>query len=129
MLEILIDGMPIEAGQLELHQQSQPHPGGRRYRIRSTDKEITQLIYRRYPTPVAMPLEPSSTSSLFNLLRYYISRNYGRSKPLFWANTIDQLEVSPDVLELAGVCSPHVEEKANETSRSRPARATVVSQG
>jgi hypothetical protein len=129
VVEILIDGMPIEAGQLELDQQSEPHPGGRRYRIRSTDKEITKLIYRRYPTPMAMPLEPSSTSNLFNLLRYYISRNYGRTKPLFWANTIDQLVVGADVLELAGVCSPHVEEQGNETSRSRPARATVIGQG
>jgi hypothetical protein len=28
--------------------------------------------------------------------------------PLFWANTIDEIELSEDSLILKGVCSPHV---------------------
>jgi len=108
MVEILVDGTPVNPGQFDLHQQSSPFPGGSRYRLRTTDRELTEVVCQCYPPATSKQLSQGDVSHIFNLLRMFISLKYERTTPLFWANTIDKLIDDGDVLELSGVCSPHV---------------------
>ena len=108
MLEILVDGTPVEPGQLELHQQSDPFPGGSRYKIRATDAELTEVVCQRYPPSLTIQLTQSDVSHIFNMIRLFISMKLERTTPLFWANTIDQMTVDKDTLEIGGACSRHV---------------------
>ena len=107
MIEILVDGTPVYPGQIEMHQQLDPFPGGARYKLRTNDRDLVEVVSQRYPATTANHLKQADVSHIFNLLRMFVSLKLDRSPPLFWANTIDELVVNGDGLELSGVCSPH----------------------
>ena len=108
MLEVFVDDTPVDPGKFELHQQSDPFPGGSRYKIRATDSELTGVVCQRYPPSLAGQLSQGDVSHISDLLRLFISLTFERSTPLFWANTIDQMVVDGDALEICGHASPHV---------------------
>ncbi len=108
MLEINVDGMPVDPGQFELHQQSDPFPGGSRYKIRTTDAELTEVVCQRYPPTLTKQLSQSEVSHIFNMIRMFTSMKFNKTIPLYWANTIDQMAVDGDTLEIGGACSRHV---------------------
>ena len=108
MFEIIVDGTTVNPGQFELHQQSDPFPGGSQYKIRTNDTELTKVVCQRYPPSLANRLSQGDVSHLFNMIRMFVSLKFERTTPLFWANTIDQMIVDGDALEIRGVCSRHV---------------------
>ena len=108
MIEILVDAVSVAPNHFELHQQSHPFPGGSRYKLRTNDRELTAVVRNRYSLTTLREMQPSDISHVFNLVRMFFSLKYEKSTPLFWANTIDQIRVEGDVMELTGECSPHV---------------------
>lgn len=108
MISVTVHGNAIDPGQLEMHQQDDPFPGGCRYTLRIVDPELVQIVAVDFPQDTHQVLTPSQTIDLFNLLRPYISLKLGRRRPLFWANTVNELKITDNTLELSGVCSPHV---------------------
>jgi hypothetical protein len=108
MINVTVDGNSIDPGQLEMHQQNDPFPGGCRYTLRIVDPELAQVVALDFPQAIQQVLTPSQMVDLFNLLRPYVSLKLGRRKSLFWANTVDELKITDNSVELSGVCSPHV---------------------
>jgi hypothetical protein len=76
--------------------------------LRTTDPELVAVVRQRCPTQTAANLRPEEVAHIFNLIRLFISLKRARSTPLFWANTIDQIAIEGDALEVGGVCSPHM---------------------
>jgi hypothetical protein len=108
MIDVNVDGKAIDPRQLEMHQQDDPFPGGSRYTLCIDDLELAKVVALDFPQTIQQALPQAQAGSLFNLLRPYISQRIGRLKPLFWANTVDGLKITDNIVELSGVCSPHV---------------------
>ena len=119
VMEVDVDGRPVDPQQLEMHYQNDPFPGGSRYVVCVREQELVDDILKRFAVPTQQPLSPSDAIHLFMVLRGYVSFYYGRSKPLlFWANTVESIAVVNGALEVRGICSPHVttgEEKVSGT--------------
>jgi hypothetical protein len=108
MIAVTVDGNAIAPGQLEMHHQDDPFPGGSRYTLCIHDSELAEVVALDFPQTIQQALPEAQAGALFNLLRPYISRHVGRIKPLFWANSVDSMMVTDSTVELSGVCSPHV---------------------
>src|ERR1700733_13742667 len=109
MLEILVNGTPIKPEQFELHRQSDPFPGGSRYTIKTNETGLVKAVCERYTPSLPKQVSKDDVSRIFNLMRLFISMNFGRSASLlFWGNTIDQLTFDGQTLEINGICSPHL---------------------
>lgn len=91
-----------------MHYQAEPYPGGARYELAVADKELTEIVSRRFKLPVRQPPSAADTNSLFNMLRLYVSLHGGRGAPQFWANNIATIRIEDDTLRISGVCSPHI---------------------
>lgn len=91
-----------------MHYQAEPYPGGARYELSVADKELTEIVSRRFKLPVRQPPSAADTNSLFNMLRLYVSLHGGRGAPQFWANNIATIRIEDDTLRISGVCSPHI---------------------
>lgn len=108
MIQVTVDGGPVDARQLEMHHQDDPYPGGSRYTLTVSDRELIELIRRRVSVP-ARTLSREDTYWVFNMLRLHVSLHLGRDVPLlFWANTVETINMEADTLAVSGVCSRHV---------------------
>jgi hypothetical protein len=109
MLDVCVNGTPIQPEQFYLHQQSDPFPGGSRYTIGITDTVLIKAICDRYTPALPKELSRGDTTRIFNLIGLFISLKCGRGAPLlFWGNTIDHMTFDGQTLCVQGVCSPHV---------------------
>jgi hypothetical protein len=107
MIHATVDGIAIDPGQLEMHYQENPFPGGSRYTLRILSPELAHVFALDFPQRTQRDVSRVETQKLFNLARSHISRHLGRHSPLFWANTVDHLTIFDNAVELSGVCSPH----------------------
>ncbi len=108
MIEITVDENPIAPGQFEMHSQAEPFPGGSTYRIVIQDSALTTTLSDTFAKWQGAPLSAQQAARLFNLLRMYISLKSSRDKPVYWANTVENIQFRGDLLEVKGICSPHV---------------------
>lgn len=108
MIDLTIDGNPVDPRHLELFHHGNPLPGTSRYTLRVIDSELADVLVREFPDTASKALSARQTISLFNLLRPYMSLKLGLRDPRFWANTVDSLVVDADGVLLSGICSPHL---------------------
>lgn len=108
MIEVTVDEKAIEPGQLEMHYQAEPFPGGSTYRIVIRDTDLTQTLWTSFGNWQGKPLPMQQAAHLFNLLRMYVSLKFTKATPSYWANTVETFNLSNDIVEVAGACSPHV---------------------
>lgn len=108
MIEASVNGNMIDPRELAMHQQGEPFPGGLKYSLRIVDDELAEVIRQNWPLANEKALTPRQTVSLFNIVRPLVSMRLGRSEALFWANTIERVEIKGNAIEIVGVCSPHV---------------------
>jgi hypothetical protein len=108
MLEILVDGSAVNSGRFELHHQTDPFPGDSRYLIRTSDRELRDLISQRFSPSLSKRLNQADVSYIFNFLSVFISLKFERTIPLFWANTIDHMIDDGEFLVIEGICSRHI---------------------
>ena len=78
MIEITVNQNAIEPGQLEMHSQVEPFPGGLQYRIVIEDSDITSTLSPSFGELEGVPLSLQQAARLFNLLHMYISMKSSR---------------------------------------------------
>ena len=76
------------------------------YRIR--DRDVIAEGMKQFATGKHRGLDSQKQASFLSYLFPMIGLKCGRSEFRFWANTIDEFDLSEDMLVLKGVCSPHV---------------------
>ena len=108
MIEAFVDGNTLDPRALAMHQQNEPFPGGSKYSLRIVDDELAAVVRQKWPLANEQTLTPRQTTSLFNIVRPLISMRLGRTEALFWANTIERLNIDTNAIEICGVCSPNV---------------------
>ena len=106
---LTIDGNAADARRLECHFQDDPFPGGHRYELIIHDKDVIDYAKKKFGIGAGQSVGSFDGRGFFGFLGGMKSIKIGRENPpQFWANTIDDLELSDDKLVLKGVCSPHV---------------------
>jgi hypothetical protein len=104
---LTVDGKSLDARRLECHFQEDPYPGGHHYELIIHDMET--IAYAKKEFGIGARQRVKNGRLFFGFLGGMKSIKVGRENPpLFWANTIDEIEVSDDKVVLKGVCSPHV---------------------
>jgi hypothetical protein len=107
---LTIDGEAADARRLECHFQGDPFPGGHCYELIIHDKDTIDYAKKEFGIGIHRQISDFKSISLLSFLGGMKSIKIGRENPpQFWANTIDDLEVSDDRVVLKGVCSPHVD--------------------
>lgn len=109
MIELSVDGSPIEFQRLEMHFQNEPRPGGSMYVLEIDDEDIVAYVKTLCEPGVYSPVPDKVARRLLGGIRSLVSFIYSREAPLFWANTVDYLSVSESSVVLRGVCSQHVQ--------------------
>ncbi len=108
LFELEIDGQAVDARRLECHFQSDPFPGDHRYELTITDAQTIAYAEKEFGNGVHQ-ISESKSRSFLSFLGGIKQVKIGRENPpQFWANTIDDLELSDEKLVLKGVCSPHI---------------------
>jgi hypothetical protein len=103
-----VEGKSADARSLMCHFQAEPHPGGLQYRLAIHDGDVITEGTKLFGLGKHHRLESRKQSSFLSYLFPMIGLKCGRSKFQFWANTIDEVELSENVLILRGVCSRNV---------------------
>ena len=125
MIQVTVDGGPVDARRLEMHYQGDPYPGGARYTLTVSDRELIELICRRVRVP-ARTLSREETNWVFNMLRLHVSLHLGRDVPLlFWANTVETINRGADTLTISGVCSAHVTDRPSAEESGKGQKAAL----
>lgn len=111
LFELKVDGQVADARRLECHFQSDPFPGGHRYELTITDAETIAYAKKEFGNGVHQ-IDEVKSRNLLSFLGGMKQIKIGRENPpQFWANTIADVEVSDDKLELKGICSPHADKE------------------
>lgn len=127
MIRLTVDGVELDAGQLEMHYQEDPYPAGSKYHLTIADADLVRVLMGRFGQPLERPLSATRSIALFNILRMYLSLNCGRrSPPLFWANTVDTISILGDSVAIIGTCSPHLgtQETESDSAERNAEKAT-----
>jgi hypothetical protein len=104
-----VDGENVDARRLECHFQSAPHPGGHRYELIISDAETLSYAKKEFGFGFHREIGNIKSRNFLSFLGGMKPIKIGRENPpQFWANTVDDIEISDDKLVLKGVCSPHV---------------------
>jgi hypothetical protein len=103
-----VEGQSADVRSLMCHFQGDPYPGGLTYQLTIRDADVMAESKKRFGTGKHRRLDSQKQSSFLSYLFPIIGLKCGRSEFQYWANTIDELDLSEDALILKGVCSPHV---------------------
>jgi len=103
-----VQGKSADVRSLMCHFQQDPHPGGLTYELTIRDSDTIREAGKQFGLGKHQRLDSRKQSSFLSYLFPMIGLKCGRSEFRFWANTIDELELSADTLILKGVCSPYV---------------------
>jgi hypothetical protein len=109
LFQLTVDGQATDARRLECHFQSDPYPGGCRYELTIADAETVAYAKKEFGNGIHRHIGDDESRKFLSFLGGMKQIRIGRENPpQFWANTIDNLEISEDKLALNGICSPHV---------------------
>jgi hypothetical protein len=103
-----VQGENADVRSLMCHFQQDPHPGGQTYELTIRDSDTITEARKQFGSGKHHRLDSRKQSSFLSYLFPMIGLKCGRSEFRFWANTIEELELSEDTLILKGVCSTHV---------------------
>jgi len=113
---LIINDQEADVRSLMCHFQQEPYPGGLIYRLAIRNKEVISAARKEFGLGTHYHPDQSKQLSFLSYLFPMIAKKCGRIEFRFWANTIDDLELSKDVLVLKGVCSPHVGRRIESSS-------------
>jgi len=102
-----VDGQSADVRSLMCHFQGDPYPGGLTYQLTIRDAEVISEGKKQFGIGKHRRLDSQKQSGFLSYLFPMIGLKCGRSAFQFWANTIDELDLSEHTLILKGVCSPH----------------------
>jgi hypothetical protein len=109
LFELNVDGQAADARRLECHFQSDPFPGGHRYELTITDAETLAYAKKEFGNGVHQ-IDEIKSRNFLSFLDGMKQIKIGRENPpQFWANSIDNLEISEGQLLLKGICSAHAD--------------------
>ncbi len=103
-----VQGESVDARLLMCHFQDAQYPGGFKYQLTIRDMDVIAEGKKQFGSGKHRGLDSQKQSNFLSYLFPMIGLKCGRSEFRFWANTIDELDLSEDTLILKGVCSPHV---------------------
>ena len=119
LIELLVDGSPIELWSVMFHYQEDPFPGGLIYEIRAQDPGLLIILEPENVEGERGPLSRREVDSVFMALEGFRSlralndpaeREKAQSRTLkYWFNTIERMTIRAGDIFLRGVASPHVE--------------------
>lgn len=105
MFEAVVSSENIAPETLGWLAQRAAWPGGKRYHLNGNCIELCNILLEKFPPFSGEQLELSKTAYIFNLVRYFVALNHGRSPFLFYANTIDSLQINNEQFTIEGNCS------------------------
>jgi hypothetical protein len=107
--QLKVDGRAADARRLECHFQTNPYPGGHHYELAISDADTLAYAKTEFGHGIHRRIGELKSRKVLSFLDGMKPIKIGRENPpQFWANSIDDLELSDERLVLRGVCSPHV---------------------
>jgi hypothetical protein len=103
-----VGGQSADVRALMCHFQQDPHPGGLSYQLTIIDRDLVAEAKRQFGLGTHRQIDSRKQSTFLSYLFPMIGLKCGRIQLRFWANTIDEVELSEDAFTLKGACSPHV---------------------
>jgi len=117
-MSLAVDGRALPLYAMEFLFQANPYPGGSQYLLRIADEDFSRIIRKRFGVGTYTDLgarevgfvfmELRGMKTLINQREWKHSGRVSLGPPLFWANTIAGMSLSPPAVVLSGVCSPHL---------------------
>ena len=101
-----VGGENVDVRTLMCHFQENPRPGGLTYQLAIRDVDVIAEAKKQFGLGKSQRVDGQKQSGFLTFLFPMIGLKCGRNKFRFWANTIDEVELSEDNLILKGVCSP-----------------------
>src|SRR5947209_5169376 len=103
---LTIDGESADVRSLMCHFQQDAYPGGLAYKLTIRDGDVIAEARKQFRPGKHRQIDSVKQSSFLSYLFPMVGLKCGRSEFRFWANTIDEIELSEDTLILKGFCSP-----------------------
>ncbi len=110
--ELLVDGIPEDPAMVMFHQQEQPFPGGRSYRMSIRNREGIDAVRQKYADGVHDHLGTVDVSFVLGYVNLLLSFELNTARFArgirVWINNIQRMEVQLGEVQLMGECSDHV---------------------
>jgi len=104
-----VDGQNADPRKLECQFQNDPYPGGHRYELIIGESETVAHARKIFGAGIHRNPADNQCRNFLSFLGGMKAIKIGRENPpQFWVNTIDEVDLSEDILLLKGVCSRHV---------------------
>lgn len=106
--QLTVDDQAADVRSLMCHFQQDPYPGGLTYQLIVRDKDAISAARNEFGLGTHEHPDQLKQLSFLSYLFAIIGMKCGRAELRFWANTVDNLELSQNLLVLKGACSSHV---------------------